>query len=45
MAIGGLGPMPPEAVERELARSEAAHVIFGTHFYGKRGSCSLSTPD
>lgn len=45
MAIGGLAPMPPEAVERELAGSEAAHVIFGTHFYGRRGNCSLSTSD
>lgn len=36
MAIGGLGPMLPEAVERELARSEAARDFWDTLLWQKR---------
>lgn len=45
MAISGLAPMLPEAVEGELAHSEAACMIFGTYFYGRRANCSVNTSD
>lgn len=45
MAVSGLSPTLPEAVEEEPASSETAGVTFGTHFCGRGRNHSFSTSD